>query len=258
MAKETDKSKMFKMEQEIKSLQKHMAGLVRTILDLKSEVEALKKKDEDTKKDDMESLMERQKTVDKAIADNAAAIQKIDREILDLSETSKHRENKDPIESCKTPSVNRVQESVRKCRHYDRGHCKHRSGCRYFHGKNICTSYLGGEKCDRNFCGDRHPKVCKFWLKSKSGCKRGEECDFLHVTLAISDEAVTGQKELLEYKCVGCESCWTDKGFTVEYVVANQKVQFCLNCEDWIKDKSKVLDKNWSLFDQAGHLRYDV
>ena len=68
----------------------------------------------------------------------------------------------------------------------------------------------------------------------------------------------TDQNEIQEYKCVGCESCWTEKGFTVEYVVANQKVQFCLNCEDWIKDKSKVLDKNWTLFDQAGNLRCDV
>ena len=39
---------------------------------------------------------------------------------------------------------------------------------------------------------DRHPKVCKFWMKSKSGCKRGEECDFLHVTLASGEENVTG------------------------------------------------------------------
>ena len=50
MEKENDKSKMSKMEQEIKSLKKHMGGLVRTILDLKSEVEVLKKKDEETKK----------------------------------------------------------------------------------------------------------------------------------------------------------------------------------------------------------------
>ena len=78
MVKDSDKSNMLKMEQEIKSLQKHMAGLVRTILDLKSEVEALKKKDEDIKKDDMESLLERQKTVDKAIAANSAPIIKID------------------------------------------------------------------------------------------------------------------------------------------------------------------------------------
>ena len=61
-----------------------------------------------------------------------------------------------------------------------------------------------------------------------------------------------------EYKCVGCKSCWTENGFTVEHVIANQKVQFCLNCEDWIRDKSKVLDKNWTLLDQAGNLRYDV
>ena len=47
-----------------------------------------------------------------------------------------------------------------------------------------------------------------------------EECDFLHVTLAMSDKAVinTHKNELEEYKCVGCESSWTAKGYTVEYV----------------------------------------
>ena len=169
MEKENDKSKMFNMEQEIKSLQKHMGGLVRTILDLKSEVEVLKKRDEDTQKDDMESLMERQKTV----------IKKIDKEILDISETNKHWVHKDPSECIEAPSGNISKGSIRKCRYYDRGHCKHKSGCRYFHRKDSCRRYLGGEKCARKSCRDRHPKVCKLWSKSKSGFKRGEECDFL-------------------------------------------------------------------------------
>ena len=58
------------MEQEIKSLQKNMDGLIGTILDLKSEVEVLKNGAGDSKKDDLESLIERQKIVDKAIAAN--------------------------------------------------------------------------------------------------------------------------------------------------------------------------------------------
>ena len=26
---------------------------------------------------------------------------------------------------------------------------------------------------------------------------------------------------------------------------------FCLNCDDWVKIKSKVLDENWTLFDKT-------
>ena len=74
-----------KMAEEIKSLQKHMAGLVRTVLDLKSEVDSMKKTIEVNQKDDVEKLIEKQKIVDEEIAANKAAISKIDKEILVLS-----------------------------------------------------------------------------------------------------------------------------------------------------------------------------
>ena len=46
------------MEEEIKKLQKHMGGLVRTILDLKSKVEALEKKAENNQHNKLENIVE--------------------------------------------------------------------------------------------------------------------------------------------------------------------------------------------------------
>ena len=48
--------------------------------------------------------------------------------------------------------------------------------------------------------------------------------------------------------------------FTIKltHIINDQWVHFCLNCDDWVKDKSKVLDENWTLFDNEGNLRYDV
>ena len=43
------KDEQVKMQEEIKSLQKHMGGLSKTILDLKSKVERLANKDNDDK-----------------------------------------------------------------------------------------------------------------------------------------------------------------------------------------------------------------
>ena len=82
MAKDMEKAKM---AEELKSLQKHMAGLVRTVLDLKSEVQSMKKIIEVNQKDEVEKLIEKQKIVDEAIYANSAAISKIDKEILVLS-----------------------------------------------------------------------------------------------------------------------------------------------------------------------------
>ena len=50
---------MESMELEIKNLQKHMGGLVKTILDLKIRLESLEKKDDENGKDDIESILER-------------------------------------------------------------------------------------------------------------------------------------------------------------------------------------------------------
>ena len=47
MAKKNDK---VKMEEELKSMQKHMGGLVRTIVDLKSRLELVEKQLEEAKK----------------------------------------------------------------------------------------------------------------------------------------------------------------------------------------------------------------
>jgi hypothetical protein len=104
------------------------------------------------------------------------------------------------------------------------------------------------------------PKVCKFWSKSKSGCKRDTSCDFLHETLAQRDGKVDSneRQEVQDYKCIGCERVWTDSRCIVEHIVSNQLVYFCLNCDDWVRDKMKVLDANWSLFDDRGNLRNDV
>ena len=61
-----------------------------------------------------------------------------------------------------------------------------------------------------------------------------------------------------EFECAGCKSCWTNKNHVVGHKIENTQVYFCLNCEDWIKQKDKVLLFGWSLFDCNGDLRHDV
>ena len=125
---------------------------------------------------------------------------------------------------------------------------------------DICQSYLEGKKCEMKQCNDRHPKVWKYWSKSKAGCRREGFCDFLHVTLACDDERTNNaaKVENQTFKCVGCEDSWKDERCVVTHNINDQWVHFCLNCDDWVKDKSKVLDENWTLFDNEGNLRYDI
>ena len=38
----------------------------------------------------------------------------------------------------------------------------------------------------------------------------------------------------------------------------SKNVFFCLNCKDWVQNKSNVFKEGWSLFDEAGYLSRDV
>ena len=60
------------------------------------------------------------------------------------------------------------------------------------------------------------------------------------------------------FKCEGCDSVYPEENYVVKHEINNTQLWFCLNCDEWIKDKTKVLNKDWNLFDQNGELRRDV
>ena len=86
------------------------------------------------------------------------------------------------------------------------------------------------------------------------GCRR-QNCVYLHEDI---QEKGSNLAAATEFECAGCKSCWTNKNHVVGHKIENIQVYFCLNCEDWIKQKDKVLLFGWSLFDCNGDLRHDV
>ena len=120
---------------------------------------------------------------------------------------------------------------------------------RYNHPDKVCESVKGDYKCENRECEMRHPKMCK-WLNSRNGCRRNTDCDYLHVTLAEADVKL---REDTVYQCKGCESSWVNSLHVKEH-----KIFFCLNCDEWIRDKSLVLQEGWTLYDKDGNLRQDV
>ena len=73
------------MEEEIKTLQRHVGGLVKNMLNLQSKVEAMEKKLEDKFIDEVNAILVKQRDLDKAIAANSAAILEIEKHILNSS-----------------------------------------------------------------------------------------------------------------------------------------------------------------------------
>ena len=56
----------------------------------------------------------------------------------------------------------------------------------------------------------------------------------------------------------GCKNIWQDKECVKKHEIKSTEIVLCLNCDDWISDKSSVLKGNWTLFDQHANLRKDV
>ena len=105
-------------------------------------------------------------------------------------------------------------------------------------------------KCEAKRCADRHPKRCK-WLESKDGCTR-EGCLYLH----NSNNKLKNVDQT--YKCASCKDFWTNGACVVEYIIQNQKVYFCLNCDDWVKYKQDVFNTGWTLMDNDSYLRTGI
>ena len=278
-------AKKLTLEEQMKALQNHFGRMVSTVKDLKASLEALERKVDTRQNDEFREILETQTVIDEVIVANSDAIQRIKQEMRGIKctentnkeddnkpkhkkvECSKVRNNhpgqkevtaetKDKEEACETIRETEVERKRKRCRYYNRGFCKYTTKCKFVHPTETCKVYLSGKICDKSDCEFRHPKICK-WLESKGGCKR-ETCDYRHVTLACDDQNSNNSHKTVAMKCAGCKSDWVDKNHVVKHIILNRLTFFCLNCNDLIKDKTRVLEKGWTLFDEAGFLRHDV
>jgi hypothetical protein len=59
-------------------------------------------------------------------------------------------------------------------------------------------------------------------------------------------------------KRAGCKHTWNEWRFMKSHIIHSVELHFYLNCDDWIKQKEKVLDQGWSLFEHDGNLNHLV
>ena len=55
-----------------------------------------------------------------------------------------------------------------------------------------------------------------------------------------------------KFKCKSCKHIWEDRSCVMEHFIGNIIIFFCLNCDDWVHDKQKVLEHGWTLFNICG------
>ena len=182
---------------------------------------------------------------------NAQSIKKLDKEMEEISEKINKSKEKEANETNGGENDDAKVESKR-CRYFNRGHCKFKNSCKFKHHKEICTIYLECGSCNDNSCMRRHPKQCKWWQRGE--CKR-QDCNYLHVTFASED----GRSQAHEnFPCSGCKNIFEDRSCVVKHETENITYLLCLNCDDWIQYKQNIFNPGWTMFDNNGGLRSDI
>ena len=215
-------------------------------------------------------MMDAQTVIDEILVANSDAIKRIDEEIKQLSKKNVVIDGRqDPLENMNqeqdqqnksnkskkdvNDATNDTPDGIKQegksksrkiCRYYNRGYCKFESECRFFHSSAVCQEHVNSGYCNKNECTERHIKTCK-WIKSRNGCRR-KNCEYLH------------SKTKDSFKCSSCLDTWNDRTCVKEHVVENMTVYFCLNCDDWVRDKSAVFRQGWTLLDDQGYLRIGI
>ena len=111
------KSKKATMEEEIKTLQRHVGGLVKNILNLQSKVEDMEKKIEDKFVSEVNAILVKQRDLDKTIAANAAAILENDKEIMNSNKvkTNESQEDTSKEKSSDKDIIRKRKKCIKKC-----------------------------------------------------------------------------------------------------------------------------------------------
>ena len=153
------------------------------VKNLNERLVAIEEKVEDEKLMDLKNIVERQTMIDRLIVKNCDDIAIIKRVKEENEESIKclesridklNKEIEDSIDESKFINESNHDDQNKnieiRCKHYNRGFCKHKSLCRYVHPRTVCEAYLKDGKCSLKTCSSRHPKKCKY---QNQGCFRG-------------------------------------------------------------------------------------
>ena len=91
---------------------------------------------------------------DDAIKDLVSKIEILDRELEVRTEELKKQND--------AVHLKQREASQIVCKHFNRGYCKRKSFCWYFHPSDTCKIFLKDGKCEVQDCFSRHPKLCKY------------------------------------------------------------------------------------------------
>ena len=117
------------IEFQVKNLEKGMGTIVKAFKDLKASVKALEDKIDNAQNEEVREILRNQKVLQDIISANSDAIKRIDIEI------AKHKDNSQKAYPEKKDKESENKE--KKCRYFNKGHCKYKTVCRFSHPSEV-------------------------------------------------------------------------------------------------------------------------
>ena len=101
--------------------------------------------------------------------------------VKDLNESISKKNHliKSLEDNTSTDNYDREEPTHSKFRYWNWGFCREKGKCQYFHPKEDCRRHIEKGKCENIQCEGRHRKYCRYF-NNKSGCYRGDSCQYLH------------------------------------------------------------------------------
>ena len=229
------------VEDEVKTLKKHMGGLIGLVKDLKVKVEKLEleregnksqeikmfvekqveERSENDQNDEVQNIVKSQEMIEIIIVEHSDSIKRLDTEIAQLVKAQQKAVETKGAPEITIDKKKEGEDDIKKCRYFNKGYCKYEEKCKFGHPLEICEIHLESLKCTIKGCKRRHPKTCK-WFSREVGCKR-QNCDFLHGTRAGDDQIATTHK-VKGYACGGCKSIFPQANYVVKHEIKNTSV----------------------------------
>ena len=148
----------------------------------------------------------------------ARKIEIIDQTLQEFSD--KIVELEKPIENRKDEQANNENDIRKPCKFNNRGYCRGKESCQFFHAETICVIYRETGLCWKPICRERHPKTCRY----SGECYRGESCRYLHHELSCDK---CEKFATFRYHCEFCnkdfcERCTSDEAHTNNIYINNE------------------------------------
>ena len=213
---ENTSDKMNEHHEKVEELFQNQKYILEAVANLNERLAKIEEKIDNQNVDEVKEILNSQAIIDKIIvknSDDILQIQKVKEENADILKGLKERID---ILDDEAKEIIREKKETYRCRYHNRGYCKNKGLCLFFHPTEICPAFLRDGKCLLINCSSRHPKTCKFWKRGY--CYRGEECAFNH----------DNHEDSSELESQTCNNCMgsTLQTYFCEFCCSN----FCTNC----------------------------